>query len=221
MKQNGPARDEAPQRDPLLEEAFTHFVQQAQAPAEFAERVRARVNLLPPEGWLRSWARHIATALAQASGRWKGPRAIGREEIQWRRPRTSRVRLGWLVTGLVLSVLGNVWLGVQLRGKPGADDTRLAPARAAGPSQETREIRLAFTDGVREQALRKLLLSLRATIVAGPSPEGVYTVLVPLPRLRGIPSSQGVSNTADALRRLIEELRAEPDVRLAEPVPPN
>jgi hypothetical protein len=152
MKQNGPARDEAPQRDPLLEEAFTHFVQQAQAPAEFAERVRARVNLLPPEGWLRSWARHIATALAQASGRWKGPRAIGREEIQWRRPRTSRVRLGWLVTGLVLSVLGNVWLGVQLRGKPGADDTRLAPARAAGPSQETREIRLAFTDGVREQA---------------------------------------------------------------------
>ena len=128
--------------------------------------------------------------------------------------------MGWLVTGLVLSVLGNVWLGGQLLGKPGGDKTRLAPARAARPSQETREIRLAFTDDVREQALRKLLLSLRATIIAGPSPEGVYTVLIPLPRLRGIPSSQGTSNTADPLRRVIEELRAEPYVRLAEPVSP-
>jgi hypothetical protein len=131
------------------------------------------------------------------------------------------VRLVWLAACLVLSVLGNVWLGVQLLGKVGSDNTHYASSRAGGPSQETRvQIRLAFADDFREQALRKLLLSLRATIIAGPSPQGIYTVLVPLPRLRGIPGAPGASNTSDAQRRLIEELRAEPYVRLAEPVSP-
>jgi hypothetical protein len=80
---------------------------------------------------------------------------------------------------------------------------------------------VAFTDDAREQDVRTLLLSLRATIVAGPSPQGLYLVQVPLawlaPRLRGSP---GTPTTTEPMHLLLEELRAHPAVRLAEPVTP-
>jgi hypothetical protein len=82
-------------------------------------------------------------------------------------------------------------------------------------------LRLAFADGVREQDLRALLVSLRATILAGPSAQGLYTVQVPLewlvPRLRG---TAGAPDTAEAMRLLLEELQAHPAVRFVEPVAP-
>jgi hypothetical protein len=59
MKKKEPAQDEASPRDPLLEAAFTHFVQQAQAPAEFAARVRARLALLNPEEQPGAWRRRV------------------------------------------------------------------------------------------------------------------------------------------------------------------
>jgi hypothetical protein len=129
---------------------------------------------------------------------------------------------GVLITCLVLSVLGNVWLGVQL-----VEQAQLAhTAGESWPSSGTPEgpygwVRLAFANDVREHDLRTLLLSLRATILAGPSPQGLYLVQVPLawlvPRLRG---SAGTPTTTDPMDLLLEELRAHPAVRLAEPVTP-
>jgi hypothetical protein len=75
---------------------------------------------------------------------------------------------------------------------------------------------------VREQDLRTLLLSLRATILAGPSPQGVYLVQVPLTRL--VPRLRGAAETPsapDPMHLLLEELRAHPAIRLAEPVTPT
>src|SRR5215475_13569102 len=93
MRQNEPSQNEDTPRDPLLEEAFTHFVQQAQAPAEFAARVRARV--LGPEGQPEAWYRRVAT--------WLTPR------------RPGLMRPAMLVTCLMLFVL-SVWLGMRLFG---------------------------------------------------------------------------------------------------------
>jgi hypothetical protein len=127
-----------------------------------------------------------------------------------------------LVTCLVLSVLGNVWLGVQLAGQGQIARTAQEPMPSTAPPVEpSGRVRVAFADHALEQDIRTLLLSLRATILAGPSPQGVYLVQVPLawlvPRLRGNPGT----SPPDPLRLLLEELRAHPAVRLAEPVAPT
>jgi hypothetical protein len=124
------------------------------------------------------------------------------------------------VTCLVLSVLGNVWLGVQLVGQARVAQIDQGSVPSTGTPQESYgRVRLAFADNVREQDVRTLLLSLRATILAGPSPQGLYLVQVPLawlvPRLRG---SAGTPTTTEPMHLLLEELRAHPAVRLAEPV---
>ena len=107
------------------------------------------------------------------------------EVLQQTRPWPGRVRLLGLVTCLVLSVLGNVWLGMRLGGQTRAVFHTLS-------EQETRgNVRLAFADDVREQDRTQFLLSLGAAVVAGPSMQGVYTVLVPLPRCRGVPAVRG------------------------------
>src|SRR5262249_56873325 len=120
------------------------------------------------------------------------------------------------------SVLGNVWLGVQLveQTQPAHTAGDLWPS--SGPPEGTYgRVQLAFANDVREHDLRRLLLSLRATILAGPSPQGIYLVQVPLarlvPRLRG---SAETPATTDPMDLLLEELRAHPAVRLAQPVTP-
>jgi len=111
-----------------------------------------------------------------------------------------------LTTGLVLSLVCNIWLGARLVG----------PGGSAGSNGR---VRLAFVDTVRELELRRLLLSLRATIIQGPSPKGVYLVQVPLARLRLRGAEEPI--TADPLHVLLEELQAHPAIRLAEPVSPS
>jgi hypothetical protein len=242
MRPQRPSEDADTPRDPLLEAAFTHLVQQAQAPPEFAARIRARATLLRAEGRLWSWRRRVAAWLGAD---W--PRHVSSANVQvasWRtRPRLSHVWTVVLATCLVLSLLGNVWLGVQLVGQARVARTAGEPWPASGTPQrpygriartagEPRPfsgapegpygwIRLAFADNVREQDLRTLLLSLRATILAGPSPQGVYLVQVPLawrvPPQRG---SSGAPTTTDPMHLLLEELRANPAVRLAEPITP-
>jgi len=221
MRSQEPAGDVDPPRDPLLEAAFTHFVQQAQAPPEFAARVRAQAQRQRAEGWPRPWGRRLVVWLG-TGGPWGGSGDAQRE--QWlARPRLSWVGVGVLVTCLVLSVLGNVWLGVQLVGQAQLAQTagELWPSSGA-PQGPYGRVRLAFTHDVREQDLRALLLSLRATILAGPSPQGLYLVQVPLawlvPRLRG---SAETPTATDPMHLLLEELRAHPAVRLAEPVTPG
>ena len=221
MRHQGPSEDTDAPRDPLLEAAFTHLVQQAQARPEFAARVRAQATRLRAEGRPRSWRRRVAAWLGAG---W--PWGVSGSDVlteSWQTPsRPGRMRTVGLASCLVLSILGNAWLGVQLVGKARV-------ARTAGepqPSSDTTRspygwVRLAFADNVREQDLRALLLSLRATILAGPSRQGVYLVQVPLawlvPPLRG---SSGTPTTADPMYLLREELRAHPAVRLAEPVTP-
>ena len=221
MRPQEPAGDADTPRDPLLEAAFTHFVQQAQAPPAFAARVRARAQRQRAAVGPWSWGRRLGAWLG-AGGRWDvagddqaspGGCARGRGGV-WR---------GVLVTCLVLSVLGNVWLGVQLVGQGRVARTAQGPAPSTGAPQEpSSRVRVAFADNAREQDVRTLLLSLRATILAGPSPQGVYLVQVPLawlvPRLRGSP---GTPTTTDPMDLLLEELRAHPAVRLAEPVLPS
>jgi hypothetical protein len=199
--------EEDTSRDPLLEAAFTQFVQQAQAPPAFAAAVRRRVALRQAQGQLGAWPRQVAA--------WRGAGAPGRWRIM-----PGRLRTVGLVACLVLSFCGNIWLGVQLIGQARVADSGQVPL---GPLPHIvpglyGQVRLAFVDDVREHDLRTLLLSLRATILAGPLPQGVYLVQVPLeglvPRLRGSP---GTPSTPEPMRLLLEELRAHPAIRLAEP----
>jgi anti-sigma factor RsiW len=71
--------------------------------------------------------------------------------------------------------------------------------------QKRLQIHVVFADDMTEKELRALLTEVQATIVAGPSPFGVYTVAVAL------------SGDARALADLaLATLRAHPKVRLAE-----
>jgi hypothetical protein len=137
----------------------------------------------------------MAPGLTGTGGPWR---------VAWRGLGASAWALRALATGLVLSLLLNVVL-LETHTPPGAD--------------RRGQLRLAFAKHVQEQELRTLLLDLQATIIAGPSQEGVYLVQVPLaalvPRLRG---SGEEPTTTDPMRLLLEELRAHPAVRLAEPV---
>ena len=63
MRAQGPAEDADTPRDPLLEAAFTHLVQQAQAPPEFAARVRARAQRQRAAVGPWSWGRRLGAWL--------------------------------------------------------------------------------------------------------------------------------------------------------------
>ena len=68
-------------------------------------------------------------------------------------------------------------------------------------------LRVVFTEDLPERELREALLELRAEIVGGPSPFGVYTLAVP---------AKGAG--AEPLDSLLEHLRARPGVQFAEVV---
>lgn len=73
-----------------------------------------------------------------------------------------------------------------------------APAPAASV-----RLRLVFAEGTTEREARELLLAIRGQIVAGPSSLGVYTVEVPA--------------GPDPVEKILEHLRQQPRVSLAEP----
>ena len=208
MRQNEPSRNEDTPRDPLLETAFTHFIQQAKAPTGFAARVRARV--LGSEGQSRAWHRRVVTWLRGIDGQ---------EELRWTHTRLGHVRTVVLVTCLVLSVLGNVWLGVRLFGHARSEEARLASLLPAETPQAPRGlVRLRFADDMPQKALRDFLRKWQVTIIAAPSPEGFYRMLVPLPtklRLRGEPSGQEAP-----MDSLLKALQKEPYVQEVVAAPP-
>jgi hypothetical protein len=145
------------------------------------------VALLGPEEQPRSWRRRVVTWLRVVGILRRSPDADVQGEPWLTHMRPARVWLVVMGTCLVLSVLGNVWLGMRLGGQAGAVFHTLSEQEPRG------NIRLAFADDVREQDRTQFLLSLGAAVVAGPSMQGVYTVLVPLPQLRGSPSGPGLS----------------------------
>ena len=72
------------------------------------------------------------------------------------------------------------------------------------PAPAAPAMRLVFAAETTEAEMRALLDGLRASIVAGPSPAGVYTVAL-------------ASGDAASLTRALETARAHPRVRMAEP----
>ena len=72
------------------------------------------------------------------------------------------------------------------------------------PAPAAPAMRLVFAEETTEAEMRALLDGLRASIVAGPSPSGVYTVAL-------------APGDAASLTRALETARAHPRVRMAEP----
>jgi hypothetical protein len=77
-----------------------------------------------------------------------------------------------------------------------------APKRSA--------LRVVFSEEATEREIRELLLRMNASIVAGPSPTGAYTIAL-----------VDTKASPDALRQTLAGVRANPKVRLAEPLPPE
>lgn len=75
---------------------------------------------------------------------------------------------------------------------------------AAAPANGTR-LRVVFAPELQEGEMRQLLLEVRAEVVAGPTPLGVYTLALP-------------AGAGEPLTVVLEHLRRQPGVRFAEPV---
>jgi hypothetical protein len=71
-------------------------------------------------------------------------------------------------------------------------------------------IRVVFAEDLREEELRRLLVSIGGSLVAGPSTVGVYTIRV-----------VSAAGTSRSLPDILGVLRAHPGVRLAEPAAPG
>ncbi len=67
-------------------------------------------------------------------------------------------------------------------------------------------VRLVFSDDITEKELRALVLGVEGRFVAGPSSQGVYTIV--------LPSS---NSNVQPIAQVLAQLRAHPKVRLAEP----
>jgi hypothetical protein len=131
----------------------------------------------------------------------RGPAALLR-----RTPRPVRIALA----AELVAIAG---LGLLLARAPGdlppaTAATSAAPFRTLSdpPAGETGALRVVFDPAATEAEVRALLLSAGSEIVAGPSPGGAYT-------LRLVPAAHG-----PALGEVLALLRADPRVRLAEPV---
>jgi hypothetical protein len=97
---------------------------------------------------------------------------------------------------------------------------QLSPYQTLTQSEErstgTRaRMRVVLADDMTSAQLRDLLESVGGEIVHGPSPTGVYTIELAVGNAQG--SAQGRTQQAGVARAL-EVLRANPKVRLAEPV---
>jgi hypothetical protein len=102
---------------------------------------------------------------------------------------------------LLLAVIG--WQTVLSPGPPyrtltaGSDQARWGQA----------QIRVVFAEDITEREIRGLLGGVQGKIVDGPSAIGAYTVEVPLP-----------ASAADRIAPVLDVLRADSKVRLAEPI---
>ncbi len=81
---------------------------------------------------------------------------------------------------------------------------------ASAPDQAPRgqaQIRVVFTDEISEREMRAVLEHVKGRIVDGPSAVGAYTVEVPVP-----------ATASERVAPVLEVLRTQPKVRLAEPI---
>ncbi len=131
-----------------------------------------------------------------------------------RRPRREAIRTAfrrtpisvrWLLAGqLAALVLALVALGIgRPAPSPPAEFRTLATTSQSG-SGEGRYVRVVFAPETSEAELRSLLVGLRAELVGGPSPGGVYTLALPAAPHDGPQDAE------------LGLLRAHPRVRFAE-----
>ncbi len=120
-----------------------------------------------------------------------------------RAPRTARWLIGVQAAALVLCVGWIASSGRSARPRPatGTFRTLSSPSRSRPAS-----VRVVFAPTATESEIRSLLLEIRAEIVSGPSALGAYGLAL-------APAAAGES-PGDVLARL----RADPEVRLAEPI---
>jgi hypothetical protein len=118
-----------------------------------------------------------------------------------RTPRVVRYALAAQL--VVLAGLG--YLAARIETAPPAP----APAFRAlsdAPATARGDLRVVFDPAATEAEIRALLLSAGASIAAGPSPAGIYTLSI------------APAGTGPSLEAALALLRADPRVRLAEPV---
>lgn len=121
---------------------------------------------------------------------------------------TTPAAIRWALAGqgalIVLLAGGLAWQTWQI---PDQKYRTLTSVGHTPASPHQMQVRLVFAEETTEHTLRALLLPLQGTMIAGPSPLGVYTVQVQLH-----------STAPEQAESVLSLLRAHPQVRLAEPL---
>jgi hypothetical protein len=115
--------------------------------------------------------------------------------------------LRWALAGqTALIVLLAAAIVLQLSAAPSLIYQTLSDP-GAGPDPRRMHIQVVFADDMTEREIRRLLTSVGAAIVAGPSPTAAYTLAI----------AGDAPDGAARIQKTLEVLRAHPEVRLAEP----
>jgi hypothetical protein len=108
---------------------------------------------------------------------------------------------------VVLLAVGIAW---QISAPSRQPYQTLASSGAGQPAERRIQIRVVFGDEMREREIRALMERIGGRIVDGPSGVDAYIVEVPAPAAGG-----------DGVAGVLSNLRADPQVRLAEPIRSN
>ena len=191
-----------------------HLVTCAACQAELARchDLAAAVRVAAADGWEPS-AEHFARVLARLDattaaatpqrGWWDTVRAQYERYADMLRRTPPLIR--W--TFVTQSAFTLVLAGILVWQAPWAPEHfyRTLSSSSDQTAQKRLQIHVVFADDITAKELRALLTEVRGTIVAGPSPVGVYTVAVAF--------SDDARASADVA---LHTLRAHPKVRLAE-----
>jgi Putative zinc-finger len=193
-------------------DAVTAHVAACAACGAELERCRSLETIVKGAAEHRDWApsaAHLASVWrridASAATRSNRPSALAGVWRRWReRFAIAPPAIRWALAVQSVLVLA---LGATVAWRlawPVVEYRTLSSPPASAPSAAL--IRVVFADDVTLRELRALLGGLEASVVAGPSPTGVYTIGVPGPA---------------AVAPALETLRAHAQVRLAEPIAPS
>jgi len=103
----------------------------------------------------------------------------------------------------ILLLVGALWWNARPAATAPAGATYVTLSNPAAPPVPSTRLRVMFSPKATEQEIRQLLLGVRGSLVAGPSPIGAYTVQVPV--------------AGDPVGAVLARLRTDPQVVFAEP----
>ncbi len=145
-------------------------------------------------------------AAGPRDGGWRGrlrDRIDALRELLQSTPAPTRWALAAQGALVVLLVAVVAWQAALSSGPP---YRTLASAPDQAPRGQA-QIRVVFTDEISEREMRAVLEHVKGRIVDGPSAVGAYTVEVPVP-----------ATASERVAPVLEVLRTQPKVRLAEPI---